>query len=67
MAVATLSETQRRISHDINNRMNTLMLSVSLLETKKVNDMDFLVKAMKSELADLEILINEIKSAGASI
>jgi signal transduction histidine kinase len=51
----------RELSHNINNRLNTISLAMSLLENNTSSDVRHIATAMKSELRDLENLITELK------
>ena len=63
MSAATISETKRNLSHAINNRMNTLMLGMSILENNQNPDSQTIVRSMKMELRDLQDLIEQLKKS----
>lgn len=51
----------RELTHNINNRMNALSLGMAILQQDNNPDVRVIATAMKSELRDLERLINELK------
>ena len=51
----------RELSHSINNRMNAISLAMAILQQNDNPDVRVIANAMKSELRDLEQLINELK------
>jgi hypothetical protein len=63
MSAATIeiSETKRIITHAINNRLNTLMLGMSILENNQNIEAQTIVRSLKLELRDLQNLIEELK------
>lgn len=66
MGQAVLNITPQRyeiheLSHAINNRMNAISLSMALLQKNDDPNVRVLATAMKSELHDLEDLIQELK------
>ena len=56
-----LQQNVREISHSINNRMNAISLAMAILQQNDNPDVRVIANAMKSELRDLERLINELK------
>jgi hypothetical protein len=54
-------QTIRDLSHSINNRMNAISLAMAILQQNDNPDVRVIANAMKSELRDLEHLINELK------
>lgn len=52
----------REISHDINNRINAISLAMAILQQNDNPDVRVIATAMKSELRDLEAMINELKA-----
>jgi hypothetical protein len=63
MSVATLTDTKREISHAINNRLNTLILGMSILEASQSPDAQMIVRSLKMELRDLQALIEQLKQS----
>jgi hypothetical protein len=63
MSVATLTDTKREISHAINNRLNTLILGMSILESNQNPDAQMIVRSLKMELRDLQALIEQLKQS----
>jgi hypothetical protein len=51
----------RELSHSINNRLNVIALSMAVLQKNENADVRVIATAIKSELRDLENLINELK------
>ena len=51
----------REIAHSINNRINTLTLGMAVLEQSNSPDVRVIASALKTELRDLETLINQLK------
>lgn len=63
MNAVTISENKRNLSHAINNRMNTLMLGMSILENNHNPDSQTIVRSLKMELRDLQDLIEQLKQS----
>jgi hypothetical protein len=63
MSAATISESKRNLSHAINNRMNTLMLGMSILENNQTVESQTIVRSLKMELRDLQDLIEQLKQS----
>ena len=63
MSAATLTETKSNISHAINNRLNTLILGMSILEANQSPEAQTIVRALKMELRDLQALIEQLKQS----
>ncbi|MDQ7025010.1 MAG: hypothetical protein Q9P01_19070 [Anaerolineae bacterium] len=53
----------RELTHSINNRLNALSLGMAILQQADSPDVRVVATVMKSELRDLECLINELKSS----
>ena len=51
----------RELTHNINNRINTLTLGMAVLEQSDSPDVRGIASALKTELRDLENLINQLK------
>jgi signal transduction histidine kinase len=63
MSAATLTETKSHISHAINNRLNTIILGMSILETNPNPESQMIVRSLKMELRDLQALIEQLKQS----
>jgi t-SNARE complex subunit (syntaxin) len=63
MSAATLTETKSNISHAINNRLNTLILGMSILEANQSPEAQTIVRSLKMELRDLQALIEQLKQS----
>lgn len=61
MAIGTISEQKYNISHDINNRLNTLSLGMRVLEGEITPEARHLLDSLRIELKDLQHLIEELK------
>jgi len=51
----------RELRHDINNRMSILALATGILAQHDNDDVRHLAHVMKSELRDLEYLLQQLK------
>jgi hypothetical protein len=63
MSVAVLTDHKREISHAINNRLNTLILGMSILESNPNVEAQTIVRSLKMELRDLQDLIEQLKES----
>lgn len=61
MAVVSVNESTKLISHAINNRLNTLSLGMSYLESNITSEDRTMVRSLKMELRDLQDLIEQLK------
>ncbi|MGB7341784.1 MAG: hypothetical protein WBC91_23000 [Phototrophicaceae bacterium] len=61
MAAVSVNESKNIISHAINNRLNTLTLGMSYLESSSSQEAKTIVRSLKMELRDLQELIEQLK------
>lgn len=61
MAAVSIDESKHIITHAINNRLNTLALGMSYLETNAAQESKTVVRSLKMELRDLQELIEQLK------
>lgn len=61
MTIISVTESKQIISHAINNRLNTLALGMGYLEDKTSQEDRSVIRALKSELHDLQDLIEQLK------
>ena len=61
MAVVSVNESEKLISHAINNRLHALSIGMSYLETNVSADERTMLRSLKMELRDLQELIEQLK------
>ena len=61
MAVVSVKESKKFISHAINNRLNTLALGMGYLEDTVSKEDRMIIRTLKVELRDLQALIDQLK------
>lgn len=61
MAAVHVNEGKSLIQHAINNRLNTLALGMSYLESNSSQETKTILRSLKMELRDLQELIEQLK------
>ena len=61
MAVASINDSKKLISHAINNRLHALSIGMSYLEGNVEDDERTMLRSLKMELRDLQELIEQLK------